>query len=142
MPEQNKDMVHHMVEAINAGTEDTAIDELFAPRAGRRVKRLFAQFRAAFPDWREEVVELVAEGKHRRGSLPMFEDAPGRVPREPSYRQAHGGGRSVLLAGGGWQVRGLLGAGGQPREDVAARTHPDTEALKARDHANFGELLF
>jgi predicted ester cyclase len=51
-----------MVEAINAGTEDTAIDELFAPRAGRRVKRLFAQFRAAFPDWREEVVELVAEG--------------------------------------------------------------------------------
>ena len=62
MSEQNKDMVRRMVEAINAGEEDTAIDELFAPRAARRVKRLFAQFRAAFPDWREEVVELVAEG--------------------------------------------------------------------------------
>ena len=62
MPEQNKEMVRYMVEAINAGTEDTAIDELFAPRAARRVKRLFAEFRTAFPDWREEIVELVAEG--------------------------------------------------------------------------------
>jgi predicted ester cyclase len=26
------------------------------------VKRLFAEFRSAFPDWREEIVELVAEG--------------------------------------------------------------------------------
>jgi predicted ester cyclase len=62
VPEQNKEMVRYMVEAINAGTEDTAIDELFAPRAARRVKRLFAEFRSAFPDWREEIVELVAEG--------------------------------------------------------------------------------
>jgi predicted ester cyclase len=61
VPEQNKEMVRQMVEAINVGTEDTAIDELFAPRAARRVKRLFAEFRSAFPDWREEVVELVAE---------------------------------------------------------------------------------
>jgi predicted ester cyclase len=26
------------------------------------VKRLFAEFRSAFPDWREEIVELVGEG--------------------------------------------------------------------------------
>jgi predicted ester cyclase len=26
------------------------------------VKRLFAEFRSAFPDWREEIVELVSEG--------------------------------------------------------------------------------
>ena len=62
MPEKNKDMVRRMVEALNAGTEDTVIDELFAPRAARRVKRLFAEFRSAFPDWHEETVELVAEG--------------------------------------------------------------------------------
>src|SRR5215217_7120043 len=55
-------MVRRLVEAINAGEEDAAVDELFAPRAARRVKRLFAEFRSAFPDWREEVVELVAEG--------------------------------------------------------------------------------
>jgi predicted ester cyclase len=60
--EENKDMVRRMVEAINAGDEDVAVDELFAPRAARRVKRLFAEFRSAFPDWREEIVELVAEG--------------------------------------------------------------------------------
>jgi predicted ester cyclase len=62
MSEENKDMVKHMVEAINSGEEDAAVDELFAPRAARRVKRLFAEFRSAFPDWQEETVELVAEG--------------------------------------------------------------------------------
>jgi predicted ester cyclase len=51
-----------MVEAINAGEEDAAVEGLFAPRAARRVKRLFAEFRSAFPDWHEEIVELVAEG--------------------------------------------------------------------------------
>jgi predicted ester cyclase len=61
MSERNKAMVRRMVEAINAGEEDATIDELFAPRAARRVKRLFAEFRTAFPDWREEIVELVAE---------------------------------------------------------------------------------
>ena len=55
-------MVRRMVEAINAGEEDAAVGELFAPRAAQRVKRLFAEFRSAFPDWREEIVELVAEG--------------------------------------------------------------------------------
>jgi predicted ester cyclase len=62
MSEENKDMVKHMVEAINSGEDDAAVDELFAPRAARRVKRLFAEFRSAFPDWQEETVELVAEG--------------------------------------------------------------------------------
>jgi predicted ester cyclase len=61
--EKNKEMVRRMVEAINAGEETVAVDELFTPRVARRVKRLFAEFRSAFPDWREEIVELVAEGK-------------------------------------------------------------------------------
>ena len=61
MPEQIKSMVRRLVMAINAGGEAVAVDELFAPRAARRVKRLFAEFRTAFPDWREEVVALVAE---------------------------------------------------------------------------------
>src|SRR5215212_10330132 len=55
-------MLRRLVEAINAGEEEAAVEELFAPRAARRVKRLFAEFRGAFPDWREEIVELVAEG--------------------------------------------------------------------------------
>jgi predicted ester cyclase len=51
-----------MVETINAGEEDAAVEELFAPRAARRVKRLFAEFRRAFPDWQEQIVQLVSEG--------------------------------------------------------------------------------
>ena len=62
MSEESKAMVRRMVEGINAGVEEATVDELFAPRAARRVKRLFAEFRTAFPDWREEIVELVAEG--------------------------------------------------------------------------------
>ena len=55
-------MVRRMVEAINAGKEEAAVEDLFAPRTARRVKRLFAEFRSAFPDWHEEAVQLVAEG--------------------------------------------------------------------------------
>ena len=55
-------MVRRMVEGINSGEIEPTVDELFAPRAGRRVKRLFTEFYTAFPDWREEIVELVAEG--------------------------------------------------------------------------------
>ncbi len=62
MSEENKAMVRRMVDAINAGEEGEAVEELFTPRAARRVGRLFAQFRSAFPDWQEEIVQLVAEG--------------------------------------------------------------------------------
>ena len=61
MLEENKAMVRRLVEGINAGDMEV-VDELFAPRAARRTKRLFAEFYSAFPDWREENVELVAEG--------------------------------------------------------------------------------
>ena len=64
MSEENKALVRRMVEGINAGDEEGIMDGLFAPASpgSRRVKRLFAEFRLAFPDWREEIVELVAEG--------------------------------------------------------------------------------
>lgn len=60
--ERNRALARRMVEGINAGDVEGTVDELFAPRAARRVKRLFAEFYSAFPDWREEIVELVAEG--------------------------------------------------------------------------------
>jgi predicted ester cyclase len=55
-------MVRRLVDAINAGKEQAAVEELFSPRAARRVKRLFAEFRSAFPDWQEEPLQLVSEG--------------------------------------------------------------------------------
>jgi hypothetical protein len=120
--EKNKDMIRRMVEAINAGEEDAAVGELFAPRAARRVKRLFAEFRSAFPDWREKIVELVAEGGRGGGPLPLLGYALGRVPRAPSYGQADGGGGGLLPASSGGEVRGLLGIGGQSWPDAAAWT--------------------
>jgi predicted ester cyclase len=62
MSEENKAMVRRSVEGINAGDIEGTVDELFAPQSARRVKRLFTEFHTAFPDWREEIVELVAEG--------------------------------------------------------------------------------
>jgi len=59
--EENKTMVHRMVEAINANDMDV-MDELFVPKLARPTKRSFTAFRAAFPDWRMEIEELVAEG--------------------------------------------------------------------------------
>ena len=66
MLEENKAMVRRLVEGINAGDMEV-VDELFAPRAARRTKRLFAEFYSAFPDWREEIVEPVAEGDSLAG---------------------------------------------------------------------------
>jgi predicted ester cyclase len=63
MAEENKAMVRRLAEAINVGAEDAVVDELFAPDTAGPAKRAFAEFRSAFPDWREEIVELVAEGR-------------------------------------------------------------------------------
>ncbi len=54
-------MVHRMVEAINAN-DMAVMDELFVPKLARPTKRSFTAFRTAFPDWRMEIAELVAEG--------------------------------------------------------------------------------
>ena len=62
MSEDSKAMVRRMVEGINSGEIEPIVDELFAPRAARRAKRVFTEFYTAFPDWREEIVQLVAEG--------------------------------------------------------------------------------
>jgi predicted ester cyclase len=37
------------------------VDELFAPDLAEQAKQGFTTFRSAFPDWREEIVDLVAE---------------------------------------------------------------------------------
>jgi predicted ester cyclase len=59
--DRNKAMVRRMAEAINNQDMDT-IDELFVPEIAKPTRRSFTAFRSAFPDWRMEVVQLVAEG--------------------------------------------------------------------------------
>ena len=83
MSDENKAMVGRMVGAINAGEEEAAVDVLFASRAARRVKRLFAEFRSAFPDWREEIVELVAEGNTVAGRFRCSGTHRGEFLGEP-----------------------------------------------------------
>jgi predicted ester cyclase len=58
--EENKAMVRRLLEAINTGNMDV-VDELFAPELAEQAKRGFTAFRSAFPDWREEIVDVVAE---------------------------------------------------------------------------------
>jgi predicted ester cyclase len=81
--EHNKAMVQRMVEGINAGDIEGTVDELFAPRAARRVKRLFTEFYTAFPDWREEIVELVAEGDTMAGRFRCSGTHQGEFLGEP-----------------------------------------------------------
>src|SRR3712207_6461908 len=81
--EENKALVRRLVEGINAGDIDGTVDELFAPRAVRRVKLLFTEFYKAFPDWREEIVELVAEGNTVAGRFRCSGTHLGKFLGEP-----------------------------------------------------------
>jgi predicted ester cyclase len=58
--EENRAMLRRLVDAHNTGNMDV-FDELFAPELAGQAKQEFAAFRSAFPDWREEIVDVVAE---------------------------------------------------------------------------------
>jgi predicted ester cyclase len=58
--EENKAMLRRLVEALNAGDMDV-VDELFTPELAEQQKQGFTAYRSGFPDWREEIVDLVAE---------------------------------------------------------------------------------
>jgi predicted ester cyclase len=48
-------------EVVNQGRLDAA-DDVFSPQISAQAKQAFELFRAAFPDWREDIEEVVAEG--------------------------------------------------------------------------------
>jgi predicted ester cyclase len=83
MSEENKALVRRMVEGINVGDIEGTVEELFAPGAARRVKRLFMEFYTAFPDWREKIVELVAEGNTVAGRFRCSGTHLGKFLGEP-----------------------------------------------------------
>ena len=51
------------------------------------MKRLFTEFRSAFPDWREEIVELVAEGNTVAGRFKCSGTHRGEFLGEQSGRR-------------------------------------------------------
>jgi len=66
--EANKAIVRKLMEAINEGNLDV-VDTLFTPELAEPMKRSFIAFRSAFPDWRMEIAETVAEGNTVVGRL-------------------------------------------------------------------------
>jgi len=80
--EENKAMVRRMVEAINADNMEL-MDDLFVPKLARPTKRSFTAFRAAFPDWRMEIAELVAEGNMVVGRFRCSGTNQGEFKGEP-----------------------------------------------------------
>jgi predicted ester cyclase len=62
MYEQHKAVVRRLVDEVMNRGDLAARDELYEPRLARAARRWIEPFRAAFPDVRMEIVELVAEG--------------------------------------------------------------------------------
>jgi predicted ester cyclase len=60
--EENKVLVRRLVDEVINGGRLELVEELFAPELVGPARQAFTSFRAAFPDWREEIVDLVAEG--------------------------------------------------------------------------------
>lgn len=61
-PKENKALVRRLVDEVINGGRLGLVEELFAPELAGPVRQAFTSFRAAFPDWQEEIVDLVAEG--------------------------------------------------------------------------------
>jgi predicted ester cyclase len=62
MHEEDKALVRRLVETVINGGQLDLVEELFAPELAEPVRQAFTSFRAAFPDWREEIVDMIAEG--------------------------------------------------------------------------------
>jgi steroid delta-isomerase-like uncharacterized protein len=62
MSEANKAVIRRLVDEVINRRRFDLLDELCAPQIERRLKRAFTEFASAFPDWRQETVDLVAEG--------------------------------------------------------------------------------
>lgn len=61
MQKSNKEMLHKLIDEVINNNKVDLIEELFSPELVQPVKQAFTSFRAAFPDWREEIVDFVAE---------------------------------------------------------------------------------
>ena len=60
--EDNKALVRRLVDEVVNARDESAVDELVDTEFAETVRRWIGPFRDAFPDFRMEVVELIAEG--------------------------------------------------------------------------------
>jgi steroid delta-isomerase-like uncharacterized protein len=57
----NKQVVQRLVDEVINGRDLDVLGELCAPELASKLRRAFSDFSRAFPDWRQQVVRLVAE---------------------------------------------------------------------------------
>ncbi len=62
MTETNKQVVRRLVADVINAQHLEVLDEVCAPQLAPKLRRAFTEFRAAFPDWHQEIIELVGEG--------------------------------------------------------------------------------
>jgi steroid delta-isomerase-like uncharacterized protein len=58
----NKDLVRRLVDDAINGRRFDLVDQLATERLAPKLRTAWEQFERAFPDWRQEIVELVEEG--------------------------------------------------------------------------------
>lgn len=58
---ENVTLVRRLVDSVINGRQLNLVDQLFVPELAEAVQQGFRSFITAFPDWREEVVDVVAE---------------------------------------------------------------------------------
>jgi predicted ester cyclase len=61
-PDENKALIRRLIEEVVNARDPAAIDELADGEFAATARRWIGPFRDAFPDFRMEIVELVAEG--------------------------------------------------------------------------------
>jgi predicted ester cyclase len=60
--EDNKALVRRLVDEVVNARDESAVDELVESEFAETVRRWIGPFRDAFPNFRMEIVELIAEG--------------------------------------------------------------------------------
>lgn len=60
---KHKQLVRHLVEGAINSENTSVLDEVCTPRFAAELREWFAPFRVGFPDWRQEIDELLAEGE-------------------------------------------------------------------------------
>jgi steroid delta-isomerase-like uncharacterized protein len=56
-----KAVVRRLVDEVINGADLDLLDEIAVAKLAPKLRRAFSEFRAAFPDWHQELVEIVAE---------------------------------------------------------------------------------
>jgi predicted ester cyclase len=59
--EANKELVHHLVEEVVNQSNEAALDDVASGELADAARRWIGPFREAFPDFRMEIVDLIAE---------------------------------------------------------------------------------